>query len=209
MMNSRIQRGILILLLCGCPLPAQQKKNIEVMDSLVTALFDQAEGPLSAAAGDTMYLVIEGAAGTYVNYLAVRLGNYFREKHFVVFRNNEPAISFDGIILIINNFTGGIEYSPPYSKRFLGTRFVRREVTVKIQGQILKGKRREITAAIDRTEKFQDEVPAARLTELESPGFPFTTGQPQGYSRWTAVVEPILAVTVVSVIIYLFYVQRG
>jgi hypothetical protein len=91
----------------------------------------------------------------------------------------------------------------------LGRSFVKRDVTLSVQGQILKSKSGEIIGTVDQREKFQDEVPENDLPELESSEYFFSVGKRRGHSNWSVLFEPLVAITVVSVIIYLFYTQRS
>ena len=211
-------RGLIVLITaCTCTcmctaLAAQQlrlQKNIELIDSLVTVLLQDVEQQIQVFPGDTMNIMLAEAVNNYQNYLPVKIGNFFKDKHFTVFRNYDPSFSFDGLNLIINNFGCSIEYSKPYAKKFLGRNYVKRDVIVSLQGQILKGRLNEITATLDKSAEFQDEIPEARLAELESSGYYFTLGQRRSYSNWLSFLEPAVTVTVVSLIIYLFYIQRS
>ncbi len=204
---------ILIVIIAGCTaLPAEQlrlQKNIELIDSLLTVLLLDVEQEIQVLPDDTINIMLADTMNNYQNYLPVKIGNFFKDKHFTVFRNYDPSFSFDGLNLIVNNFGCSIEYSKPYAKKFLGRNYVKRDVIIYLQGQVLKGKLNEITATLDKSAEFHDEIPQARLAELELSGYYFTLGQRRSYSNWSAFIEPVITVTVVSLIIYLFYMQRS
>ena len=209
MINNRGYWGFIILIFCCCQLNAQQKKNIEILDSLTADILNEVQEKILVSGTDTISIVIDSAAAGYQNYLLVIVGNYFKEKQFSVFRNNDPSISFDGMTLMINNYLSKIEYSQPHSKKFLGRSFVTRDITLALLGQLLKGKRGEVISILNKSEQYRDEIPASQISDLEMSGYSFTQGQHQEYSYWSALVEPIVAITVITAIIYLFYAQRG
>jgi hypothetical protein len=202
----------LIVLIAACSyraLPAQQPKNIELIDSLLTELLQAVEQKNPVLPGDSMNVMLDSALNDYQNYLPVRIGNFFKDKHFIVFRNYDPSFSFEGLNLIINSFNCSIEYSKPYCKKFLGRSYVKRDIVLNLQGQMLKGKLNEITATLDQSAKFQDEIPEAQLAQLESSGYYFSRGQRRSYSNWSSFIEPVVTITVTSLIIYLFFTQRS
>jgi len=188
---------------------AQERKNIEIVDSLVIQIWEEVEQRIQMSTGDTLFYVLSGEAIRYQDYLAVQIGNFFKAKQFCVFRNYDPAFAFQGLVLEINRFNPAIEYSKSYRKKILGRDFVRREMTLVMQGQVRTGKLGEIIDTINIIKKYQDEIYDRRLPDLESSIYPFTLGQRKGYSLWQSVLEPILAVATVSLIIYMFYTQRS
>ena len=205
-MNCRI---LIALFLCCVQVFAQQRKNIEIIDSLLSTTMADLEKEIQPLRADTLCLVIEGDAAREYTYLAVRIGNYFKNAKYEVLRNSEPDISFDGLKLLIHDFRCTIEYSKPFTKKFLGRSFCKRNIMVILQGQVLRGISGQIVAPIDRLEKFQDEIYNDNLDSIESAEYPFTVGQRIGYSNWQSLLEPLVTIAVVTGIIYLFYIQRS
>jgi hypothetical protein len=205
--------SIVLMAACLCTaLPAQQsrsEKNIELIDSLLTELLQDVQKKMQLSPGDTINIILDQALNNYQNYLPVQIGNFFKDKHFIVFRNYDQSFAFDGLNLIINNFGCSIEYSKPYCKKIFGRSYVKRHIVLTLQGQILKGKLNEVTGTLDQSAEFQDELAEAQLAEMESSGYYFSRGQRRSYSNWSSFIEPVLTVTVASLIIYLFYTQRS
>jgi hypothetical protein len=193
----------------GGAVPAQELRNIDIIDSMLYHVLGELDTSLASIPGDTLYLIIDGEAGRYENYLGMRIGNFFKERRHVVLRNYDLLSAFDGIRMVTNRFGCTVEYSKPFARSFLGRRYVQRSIHLTMEGQVLEGQERSVRFPLRYSRNYRDELAESRLDELETTEYPFTVGQRSGYSRWQSLIEPVITIAVVSGIIYLFYIQRS
>jgi len=136
------------------------------------------------------------------------VGNLATEKSFQVVRNYNPGSSFQGLVLTIDQFSVHVKYSKPFEKTLLGESYVGREITTEIRGQLYLKRSALILAAIDENIKLSDEIPSAEITRIEDTNYSFSQGERKGYSFWDKVFEPVIVVSAVAIVVYLFYTQR-
>lgn len=188
---------------------AQDKKNIEIVDSLVIRIWEEVGERFPPVYGDTLLFVLSGDAERYQEYLAIQTENFFKSEHFNIFRNYDPTFSFQGLILEVDRFDPVITYSMPYRKKILGREYVQRAVILEVKGQVRAVPYGAIIDTLHMIKKYEDEVEDRQLDKLETSGYAFTMGKRSGYSLWQSVLEPVIAVTTVSVLVYLFFTQRS
>jgi hypothetical protein len=202
--------GILAGMLTGFSLLiAQERKNIEIVDSLATRIWEDVSKGLPSAGGDTLFFMLSGDAVRYQDYLVLPAENFFKSKHFSVFRNYDPACAFQSLILEIDRFNPVITYSNPYRKTILGAEYVRRKITLQVRGQVRSGIHGAVCDTLHTLKKYEDEIRGRNLDELETSGYSFTRGERGDYSFWYSVLEPVIAVSTVGVLVYLFFTQRS
>ncbi len=186
----------------------EKESNISVIDSVVTAIILDNLIDVGREYSDSLAIDLAMLGFEKENYLKVIIGNLATEKSFRVVRNYNQGSSFQGLVLTIDQFNVHVEYSKPFEKSLLGESYVGREITTEMRGQLYLKRSALILAAIDENIKLSDEVPSAEITRIENTNYSFSQGERKDYSFWDKVFEPVMVVSAVAIIVYLFYTQR-
>jgi len=187
---------------------SKEIKNISIIDSLVISSIQEEFEAINDVQMDSLAIDVSEIEWEKGNYLKVLVGNLATKKSFKVFRNYNPTSSFQGLVLIINQFTTRIEYSKPFEKSFLGKNYITRNFEVELKGQFYSARTSEVIKAIEKETKYTDEPPYGDIVEIEKSAYSFTKGKREDYSFWEKIYEPVLVVASVGVVVYLFFIQR-
>lgn len=184
------------------------KPNLAIIDSIVSEIMHSQFQKIGNDNGDSLAIDIANLGIDKENYLRVIIGNLALEKSFKVIRNYNPSSSFQGLVLTVDRFDVDIEYSKPYEKSLLGNSYVRRQITTKMRGQLYSKRSKLVLSGIDKNTKSIDEIPYSDITRIEDKTYNFSHGVRTDYTFWDKVFEPVIIVSAVTIIIYLFYSQR-
>lgn len=115
----------------------------------------------------------------------------------------------DSTLLRIELFDTGIVYVQK-STGFLNleTEYIRKN-NITLTGWLENKKNHEILLSVDVNKTFSELLYADKFTELEKSPYSFTKGTTTELSLWQEVLEPVMVVTSVAVIVYLFYTVRS
>jgi hypothetical protein len=198
---------LIVFLWVHGPLVASVNSNMEVVDSLLIGYFqEKTVGVISAA--DSVSIVCNVDDRDTRVYILQALGNFLVTNSMTVFRNYNPNRAFQGIVIEINNLNPRIEYSAPYNKSPVAAAYVRRFISIRITGQIYNAQNGQILNSLSSNLIYKDEVPADTLSNIDNSPFGFTVGIRTYSSKWDTYFEPVLIISAVGIIIYLFFSQR-
>ena len=202
---------IILYLLTGFAREEQQeqKTNLQIADSLTFLVLLDRLPEIQAKNIDSIAIDVSQLAPEKQNYLRILLGNWFFSHSFQVFRNYHQGMSFQGTVFEINQYELNIIYSKPYEKKFLGSDFVNREVSLELNGQFFAAADQRLEIIVNTKKVFTDEIPYAEIAGMENPGYSFARGKREDYSFWDKVYEPVLTLTSVAILVYLFFSQRS
>ena len=182
--------------------------NIGVVDSLVAlSIMEQIEA-ISSEGADSLAIDVSELEWEKSNYLKILIGNIAIDKSLKVFRNYISTSSFQGLVLTINQFKTGIEYSKPFEKSFLGKNYVTRRIETELRGQFYLARTEEVKMVIDKKADYSDDIPYGIIADIEKSNYRFSKGKREDYSFWDKIYEPVLVIAAVSVVVYLFFTQR-
>jgi len=187
----------------------EQKTNLQIADSLTFLAILDHLSEIQAKHIDSIAIDVSQLVPEKQNYLRILLGNWFFSNSFQVYRNYHQGMSFQGTVFEINQYDLNIIYSEPYEKKFLGSDFVRREVSLEMNGQFYEAGEQRVELTLSTKKVFTDEIPYAEISGIENRGYTFARGRRENYSFWDKVYEPVLALTSVAVLVYLFFSQRS
>ncbi len=200
---------LLVITTTGREMSSELKTNRDIIDSLTVDVISNYQDRMSDGSADSLLIDVGKLNQDAGNYLRVLIGNLFTEKSFIVFRNYNDVSSFQGLIVDIDYFDIGVEYSKPFVKTFLGMDYVHRRIHLKLKGQIYKGSRQKVEQAIDKEVTFKDEIPYDSVSQVEESPYGFTKGKREDFSFWEKIYEPAIAIASVAIIVYLFFAQRS
>jgi hypothetical protein len=186
----------------------EQKTNLQIADSLTILILTDQLPEMKINHADSLALDVLRLEPEIQNYLRVLVGNWFLQNSFQVFRNYNAGSSFQGMVLEINKYNLEIVYSKPYEKSLLGADYIRRQISLDLHGQFYDAGRQKVQHAVRKTEIYTDEIPYADINRVDESAFPFTKGQREDYSLWDKLYEPVLTVTSVAILVYLFFSRR-
>jgi hypothetical protein len=171
-----------------------EKNLITVFDSL---------GINNITVSDTVNLDFGVVEGEQKGFLKNLLIHYL--EHYVVSTNPNS----DKTTIRIEQFETGIVYEQN-SKGFLGleTETIR-ENKISISGWIENIDDKKIQKSIILNKIFTDTLETGNITNLENSPYSFTKGIMNKHSLWTKIVEPVLVVSSVATIVYLFFTVRS
>ena len=115
----------------------------------------------------------------------------------------------DSTLLRIELFDTGIVYEQK-STGFLNleTEYIRKN-KITLTGWLENKKNHEILLSLDVNKTFSELLNTDNFSELEESPYSFTIGTTTELSLWQEVLEPVMVVTSVAVIVYLFYTVRS
>lgn len=186
------------------------QSNLKIIDSLIVNISNEIkEANQGIFENKKIILNIPGSQGASNNYLKIKLGNIFSQYNNQVFRNFTADSSFEGTVIEVQDFQINIKYSEPYEKKILGTDFVHRFVSVKLNGQIYNYRNKKIISALENYEEFEDEIEYSKIKDIEISPYNFTTGKFADITMWQKILEPALVVSSVVVVLLLLFTQRS
>jgi hypothetical protein len=202
--------GIVIFMLVayGQENAPESRTNLQIADSLTVLFLEDNLAQIRGNKADSLALDVSLIDPEIQNYLRVLLGNWFLKNSFQVFRNYNARSSFQGMVLELNTYRFKVIYSKPYEKKFLGSDYVQREVSIDINGQFYHAGKQKVELAVNKNERYHDEIVYSDIVRIEQSAFAFTKGKRQDYSFWDKLYEPVLAVASVAIVVYLFFSQR-
>jgi hypothetical protein len=202
-----VLRKIIVFLILPGSLIASVQSNLEVIDSLFVGYF-AGKMAHSTSAVDSVSILCNLKDKIVQSYVLQTIGNMLHQDSIVVFRNYNSNLAFEGIVIDIKEVIPEVTYSAPFNKSPLDEACVRRMVTLGINGQIYDTRNGQIKNALNEQLLFEDEVPRAQLEEIEKSPYDFTVGIRAFTSKWESYFEPVLVVSAIGVIIFLFFSQR-
>ena len=198
---------ITVFLILPGSLIASVSSNLEVIDSLFVDYFT--EKVVNCFSDEDSAAIICNLTDKVIqSYVFQIVGNLLFEKSIVVFRNYNSKFAFEGVIIEIKNVIPRVDYSAPYNKSPVAVAHVRRMISVQIAGQIYKAQNGRVIDSLDEILLFDDEVPAHKLEDIDNSPYEFTIGKRVFSSKWDTYFEPLLLVSTIGIIIYLFFSQR-
>jgi len=197
---------LILYLITGFAREDQQelKTNLQIADSLTFLVLLDRLPEIQAKNIDSIAIDVSRLAPEKQNYLRILLGNWFFSHSFQVFRNYHQGMSFQGTVFEITKYELNINYSKPYEKKFLESDFVKREISFEMNGQFFAAAEQRLEITVNTKKVFSDEIPY-----MEIPGYSFARGKREDYSFWDKVYEPVLTLTSVAILVYLFFSQRS
>jgi hypothetical protein len=179
--------------------------NLSVLDSLIDDIVkEEFKNPVFNS-GDTLSVLIPDSVSNLMYYTSVKIANELQQSGFRVFRNNVA----NGHVIELANVYLAIYYGEPYADSFLGADLCKRNVTLKLVGQIRQEPSGQILKSISKEKLFSDEIIYNDIEELETSSHSFTQGERRKYSTWDTIIEPALIVTSVVIVVLLFFTQRA
>jgi hypothetical protein len=186
----------------------ERRTNLQIADSLTIEVLTEHLPVIDVDHSDSLALDVSQLEPEIQNYLRVLLGNWFLQNSFQVFRNYNTGSSFQGMVLEINKYNLEVVYSKPYEKSLLGADYVQRQVSLDLSGQFYLAGKQEVQSAVRKTEIYTDEIPYTEINRVDESTFPFVKGKRTDYSLWDKLYEPVLTVTSVAILVYLFFSRR-
>jgi len=179
--------------------------NLSVLDSLINDIVtEEFKNPVFNS-GDSLTILIPDSVSNLTHYTSVKIANELQQSGFIVFRNN----LVNGHVIDLTNVYLAIHYGEPYANSFLAADLCKRNVTLKLVGQIRQEPSGQIVKSISKGKIFSDEIIYNNIEELETSSHSFTQGERRKYSTWDRIIEPALIVTSVVIIVLLFFTQRA
>jgi hypothetical protein len=179
--------------------------NLSVLDSLIDKIvMEEFKNPVFNS-GDSVAILISDSVSNLTHYTGVKIANELQQSGFQVFRNKIA----NGQVIELTNVYLAINYGEPYANGFLGADLCKRNVTLKLVGQIRQEPSGQIVKSISKEKIFSDEIIYNNIEELETSSHSFTQGERRKYSSWDRIIEPALIVTSVVIIVLLFFTQRA
>jgi hypothetical protein len=202
-MNYVLRNFNAFFVLCFLPSLVLGQKNINIIDSLVTNIIEKEVLRNVSNISDTIVFKYSGEVPEEINYLYHIAGNLLDLNSFKVYRNYSQELSFQGIVLEISKFSIEIHYQALKRKGQ-----VARTVNISLQGQMFQIKTGEIIRPIRKGNAYRDEITVDQIAALENSPYKFTRGSYKQYSTWETTIEPLLIVTSVAVMVFLFFMLR-
>jgi len=188
---------------------AENMNNISIIDSLVVSILIGQIDAIRSDNADSLAIDVSGLEDERSNYLKILIGNLAAEKSLKVFRNYNPISSFQGLVVTINRFTVDIEYSKPFEETFFGKNYITRRINAQLKGQIYSARTEEVKFVINNKTSYTDDIPYGVISYIENSSYEFTKGKREDYSFWAKIYEPVLVITSVAVVVYLFFAERS
>jgi len=185
-----------------------QKTNLQIADSLTLSVLADYLQDIRKNDLDSILIDVSHLETVKQDYLRILLGNWFHANSFQVFRNYHQGLSFQGMVFEINAYQLDVFYSKPYEKKFFGSDFINRRILLNLNGQFYITGSQKVQIAVVREINYSDEIPYAEISAMELSGYPFARGRREDYSFWDKMYEPVLAVTSVAILVFLFFSQR-
>jgi len=198
---------LIVFLVFPGALCASVKSNLEVIDSLLTGHFAETTIDMFAE-GDTVSILCNLNKKDVQNYILQTVGNGLYLKSITVFRNNNSRTAFEGIVIAINEVIINVGYSAPFNKSPISNARVIRMISVRVAGQIYKTQNGQVLNSLDRNLLYEDEVPVDFLEHIDESPYEFTIGNRLYNSTWDKYFEPLLVMSTIGMVVYLFFSQR-
>jgi len=189
-------------------IPLYAQDNLALIDSLTREIAFEEFSSLTDPAVNSVLIDASALDKTNSVYLNLLLGNALSEKSFTVYRNSDPFSAFEGTTFKISEFNVVLVYSKPYTKSFIGKTFLKRKLVVQLFGQLFESKSGRIIKPVKGEKSFDDEILYDELENIEKSPYPFTQGILSDISNWQIYFEPLVALSSIAVLIYLFFSLR-
>lgn len=176
------------------------KNNLQWIESNLAQVFDSLQFDSRITKAAAANINFGAVKGEYKGFLKNNLINWLEKN-----TNSDPG---PGKKLSVEQFNIQIVYEQNSSGFLgLGTTYYRRNQIV-LQGWIAEESGAEIDA-IQFKRDFVQKLETDDFTELEESPYSFTRGKTLELSMWTKTIEPVMALSAVAVIVYLFFSVRS
>ena len=179
--------------------------NLTIIDSLISDYVNEEMGNPLFESGDSVSIFIPDSVSNLMRYTGSKIAYDLQQGGLQTFRNK----TISGHIIDLLNVNVSIRYGEPYSSGLFGADRCKRDIVLKITGQIREEPSGQMIKSISKVKSFSDEIFYNNIEELETSSYSFTQGERRKYSAWDRIIEPALIVTSAVIIVLLFFTQRA
>ncbi len=193
----------LMLIFFACRLPAQTPfSNQEQVQIFCQQLLDSLATPLSPGI-DSVGIQIEDRSGGKDVFMKSEFARYFTGKKKIVYSGRAP------FTFVITEFDVHIHYRPGALNWIGMSPDVFRTIKVLCSGRIEEASTGKVLSVFRSTHTYRSKIKKKILSRLGKTAYPFIQGQWQAYSPWEKYLEPVVAISSVLIVIYLFFSVRS
>lgn len=204
-MKDHLSNFYILLLLTAMSSIGMGRSNIDIIDSLTIAIIEDEVIAHNNSLSDSIIIKLVSPDQEDIDYLTIILGNVLSENSFNVYRNYSSGLSFQGIVLEVIKFAVEVTYTQSSNARDRDQEYVNRKIVVGLAGQIYDVPTGKILKSVTGTRSYSDEIIYQDIEMLENSPYSFTRGKRGEYTHWEKWIEPVIVVTSVAVVAFLFF----
>ena len=182
-------------------LASENENNLTWVENNLNSIFDSLKITKHSSLENTE-LDFGKVSGDKFGFIKNQVVKYFESK-------GTDHVKTDSVLLRIEQFDIEIVYQQSsFGFLNLDTETVRKN-TISLAGWLENKSNNSVIKSLNIKKTFSEKLTTNNISKLEESPYSFTKGNTYELSLWTNIVEPLMAVSSVAVIVYLFFSVRS